>query len=225
MKAKFISLRHEAGNAVSFFFDLPTSNYTWVPGQYLSLSFNENDDSHDNKHWFTIASAPESKQIQITTRDTGSAFKTRLKDLRAGTEVFISAPEGDFTWRHTDLPIVFVAGGIGITPFHSMLESRFMNNKNTNAHLVYINRDENYVLKDKLEKYKTAMPSLKIDYQTGQVDNQLITNVVPNINQSLVYLSGPEPMVESVGAELITSGLNENQLIRDWFPGYNDTNF
>jgi len=225
MKAKFINLRHETGNAVSVFFDLPTNNYTWVPGQYIALSFNENDGSHDNKHWFTIASAPESKQIQITTRDTGSAFKTRLKDLEAGTEVFISAPEGDFTWRHTNLPIVFVAGGIGITPFHSMLESRFMNNQDVDAHLAYINRDENYVFKDKLEKYKTGMPSLKIDYQTGKIDKELITNVVPNINQSLVYLSGPEPMVESVGAELITSGLNENQLIRDWFPGYDSTNF
>ena len=221
MKIKFIKTKVEAGNAKSYFFEVPDASFNWVPGQYTSLAFIENDESHDNKHWFTIASHPESNQIQITTRHTGSLFKNKLDSLKTDDKVTMTTPEGDFIWKESDKPIVLIAGGIGITPYHSMLSYK----SDTNAHLIYVNRDKNYVFKEELEAINSNNPNLKISYLTGVVDRQLIESLEPNLYSSLVYLSGPEPMVESVGTELIQNGLSEENLVRDWFPGYDNTSF
>lgn len=221
MKTKFIESKLEAGNAKSYFFEIPNTSFTWTSGQYTSLAFIENDDSHDNLHWFTIASTPESNKIQITTRRTDSIFKNKLDSLKPNDEVIITAAEGNFIWKNTTKPIVLIAGGIGITPYHSML----INKKDASAHLIYVNRDENYVFKDELETIKANNSNLKISYLTGVIDKQLLENIEPNIYNSLVYLSGPEPMVEAVGSELMQSGLVEENLARDWFPGYDNSNF
>lgn len=221
MKTKFIESKPEAGNARSFYFELPNDIYSWVPGQYIALSFVDNDESHDNKHWFTIASAPATKKIQVTTRLTDSVFKNKLNSLKPGDEVIVTEAEGDFVWKESEKPIVFVAGGIGITPFHSILSA----NPDIKAHLIYVNRDENYVYKDQLEDIKLNNPDFKISYLFGAVNKQMLENADSNLYESLVYLSGPEPMVELVGSELISSGLGEDSIVRDWFPGYDDTTF
>lgn len=225
MKTKFLRTQQEAGNAFSVFFELPNQQYSWEAGQYISLAFKEDDDSHDNKHWFTIASAPEEKIIQITTRDTKSTYKNNLLNLNEGDEVNISEPSGDFIWRESTAPKVFIAGGIGITPFHSIIQSRMLNKLETPAHLIYINRDVDYVFKDELDSIIKDMPKLKITYQIGKIDMNLLSSLEANLKQSLIYLSGPEPMVESVGNELLSSGIEQNLLVRDWFPGYDADNF
>lgn len=221
MKTKFIESKSEAGNAKSFLFELPNGAYTWVPGQYIALSFVDGDDSHDNKHWFTIASAPVSNQIQITTRLTDSAFKNKLNSLKPGDEVIITEAEGDFFWNKSEKPVVLIAGGIGITPYHSILSAM----PGINAHLIYVNRDDNYVFKEELENIQSTNPNLKISYLKGAIDRQMLESAEPNLYSSLVYLSGPEPMVEAVGNNLLESGLKEESLVRDWFPGYDDTTF
>lgn len=225
MKTKFIRIEQEASNAVSIFLDLPESNYSWTAGQYISFAFNDNDDSHDNKHWFTIASAPEDKIIQITTRNTNSPFKTHLLNLKEGDELLISEPSGDFVWKESDEPKIFIAGGIGITPFHSIISSRKQNNLKTNTHLIYVNRDDNFVYKAELDSLSTSMPELKITYLVGQLDIITLESADAKLKESLIYLSGPEPMVDAVGNELIASGVDEKLLIRDWFPGYDANNF
>lgn len=221
MKSKFNVSKKEAGNATSFYFELPGESYVWAPGQYISLSFKENDESHDNSHWFTIASCQKLGQIQITTRMSGSKFKNQLGSLKQGDEVYISSPEGNFIWEETEKESVFIAGGIGITPFHSMLSE----NNTINAHLIYVNRDENFVFKDELEEIKTLNPSLRITYLSGTIEIDTLEKAEPNLYSSLVYLSGPEPMVESIGNKLIESGLDESSFKRDWFPGYDNSTF
>lgn len=225
MRSKFLRTQQEAGNAVSIFLEIPENSYSWIPGQYISIAFVEGDDSHDNKHWFTIASAPEKQFIQITTRDTKSPFKNHLLNLKEGDEVIISKPSGDFVWRDSLEPKIFITGGIGITPFHSILESRKINNLKTPVHLIYVNRDDNYVFKNELDSMSTAMPELKITYLVGQIDVNLLTSADSQLMTSLIYLSGPEPMVEAVGNQLLANGVDEKRLVRDWFPGYDSSNF
>jgi len=221
MKTKFIESIKEASNAKSFYFELPNSSFTWTPGQYTSLSFEENNDSNDNLHWFTIASDQRSGKVQITTRISGSSYKNRLDSLRAGDEVYLSSPEGDFIWEETTKDIVFIAGGIGITPFHSMLVS----NSQLKAHLIYVNRSEDFIFKKELDRIKNSNQNIKISYLIGAVEKEILEKAEPNLYDSLVYLSGPEPMVESIGNKLIESGLSENNLKRDWFPGYDNSSF
>lgn len=221
MKTKYLYCKQESGNAKSFYFALPDPNYFWVAGQYISLSFIENDESDNNRHWFTIASAYNSKFIQITTRMSGSIYKSKLDELKDGDEVYISAPNGDFILDKPTKPVVFVAGGIGITPYHSMLSD----NSNIEAHLIYVNRDDNYVFKEFLENLTNNNPNLRISYLKGQVNADVLESTNDILYDSIVYLSGPEVMVESVGDELINRGLDTTSLKRDWFPGYDDKTF
>ena len=226
MKIKLLRSIQETGNAYSYFFSLPSKDFKWIAGQYVSLTLGDtHNDTKQNTHWFTIASAPESREIQITTRISDSPFKSILSKLSLGSEVTITKPEGDFIWKDSNRPAVFIAGGIGITPFNSILQSRKLNNLNTRAHLIYINRDENYIFKDSFEEIKSLMPGLSITYLIGGLTLQRITETIPDINNSVVYFAGPEPMVESIGNELIGAGLSKESLVRDWFPGYDEKNF
>ena len=125
MILKLINKKHLVDNVWAFRFQ-PSELLTWTAGQYVRVELlHENPDEEGTKRWFTNSAAPYEGIMQITTRVTGSTFKQALSKLEEGVELqLIENPEGDFVWQNSDLPIVFVAAGIGVTPFHSILKER-----------------------------------------------------------------------------------------------------
>ena len=104
----------------------PSEPLSWTAGQYLSVELpHDNPDGKGTKRWFTISSAPYEQIVQITTRLTGSTFKDALMALPIGGQLLLlDQPHGEFVWQDSDSPLVFVAGGIGITSFRSILRER-----------------------------------------------------------------------------------------------------
>lgn len=97
----------------------------------------ENPDGKGTKRWFTISSAPFEGIMQITTRMTDSSFKQALATLPEGGHLDLLGPAiGRFTWQDTEKPVVFVAGGIGVTAFHSILRQRAHDQLPLNSHLI-----------------------------------------------------------------------------------------
>ncbi|HET8670946.1 MAG TPA: FAD-dependent oxidoreductase [Candidatus Saccharimonadales bacterium] len=138
----------------------------------------------------------------------------------------LEKPEGDFVWDDSDKPLVFVAGGIGITPFRSMLKQRAHDNLPLNVTLVYGNRTNAIVFKDEFDNYAAQNPEFKVEYVTGEpLTAAKLAELVPNLCSSLVYVSGPEPMVEALGNQLKAAGLPEIQLKQDFFPNYTAENY
>jgi len=165
--------------------------------------------------------------VQITTRVTGSTFKQALSRLPIGGELpLLEEPEGDFIWTDFDRPLVFVAGGIGVTPFRSILRQRAHDGEKLEVTLVYGNRTDAIVFKDELEGYAANDPHFQIDYVVGEpLTVEKLKKLVPGFMESLVYVSGPEPMVEALGDDLRAAGLPDDQLKQDFFPNYTKENY
>ena len=225
MKLKLISKQTEVTGVETFIFEAEEP-LNWKPGQYAHYILpHENPDDRGTERWFTIASAPFEKTAQITTRLTpvqGSSFKRALVDLPIGQTIESDYVDGDFTVEDPEQESVFIAGGIGITPFRSILKEADHNGTKLRATLLYASRDENIVFKDELDAYAKNNPDLKIHYLIApeRLDENSIRAMVPNLQTPVFYLSGPEPMVKSLNETVQNMGVPADHVKLDDFPGY-----
>lgn len=223
---KLVDKKPLFNDVITFVFE-PEQPLAWQPGQYMHYYFEHPDtDERGIERWFTISSPPYEKHITITTRftpDKGSSFKKALKELPVGSTIKAEGPGGKFVIDDSSgkKPIL-VAGGIGITPYHSMLMQMDHDGQDINAELLYANRDENFVFGDKFEALQARHPNFKIhkfvgDRHIGEADLKPYADD-PN---TLIYVSGPEPMVEAF-EEMLKEKLNvpEDRIKLDFFPGY-----
>ena len=216
-----------AGNVWAFRFeaDTPTS---WTPGQFIRIELpHDNPDDEGTKRWFTISSTPHEGYIQITTRVTDTTFKQALAALPIGGTInLVEQPDGDFVWQESEKPLVFIAGGIGITPFYSMLKARGHSGQPVLATLIYNGRTDELPFKVEFEEASRRHPEFKVHYVIGeQLTTEKLTELVPNISSSQVYISGAESMVEALGKQLEESGLANDNLHQDFFPHYNEESY
>lgn len=221
----------EAANTMTLLFEKP-ANFSFAPGQYLEwVLHHPHTDSRGIKRYFTIASSPTEKDLQISTRlapERSSSFKLALKAMQSGDEISASELDGDFVLpQDPKIPLVFIAGGIGITPFRSMIKYLLDKNEKRDMVLLYSNKSEAQVaFKELFEKAKRV--GLKTVYviteQDGYIDPGLIKKEIPDWAARTFYVSGPEPMVEAFEKMLMDEmGIKGGMIKRDYFPGYTDT--
>lgn len=220
-RVKLIRSYDEAGNIRTFVFE--TGGASWRAGQYQTWELPQVEgDEEAKKRFFTIVAAPSEGEFHISTRVTDSKFKQALNALKPGDEIEARDIEGDFTWDD-DEPVVLVAGGIGVTPYRSILLERAATGKSLDAHLLYFGRDENFAFRGEFDELVKSHPDLKIDYIVGEpITAEAILEHAPEASERTTYLSGPEPMVDAVGDELKQRGV---KLKQDWFPGYDETTY
>ncbi len=217
----------ETTDVYSFVFH-PDQPVTWQAGQYLKYTLpHDNPDERGINHYFTISSAPFEKVIRLTTRfdfEKGSSFKKALFALKIGQTVESKLPSGDFTLTDPDQEYVFIAGGIGITPFHSILLELDHTDKPINVTLLYANRNDEIVFKDQLDQIANKNSNFKINYviNPSKIDQSSLPKLVTNFQAPIWYVSGPEPMVEKLSEILTDLGVAEDHLKQDFFPGYTD---
>lgn len=228
MKLKFLGSHPVSGNVTSFVFERTdqTDLLSWQPGQYMHYVLPHPDaDDRGTERWFTNSAAPSERNVMISTRidsEHGSSFKRALVALNPGTEVEADGPEGDFTVEDESRHHIFVAGGIGITPFRSMLVEAHTQGEQLSVDLLYANRDDNIPFQEELEGVAADNPNLRIEYfiSPKNLDAATIKQHADQADNPLIYLSGPEPMVKSLAAELEALGVNKDTIKLDDFPGY-----
>lgn len=225
MKLKLKEKKQETPDVISFIFT-PSDPFTFQPGQYLHYVLHHRPtDERGSDRWFTVSAAPFEEHAMITTRfsgEKGSSFKKTLHDLKIGDEIEIATVEGDFIVEDAAADHVFIAGGIGVTPFRSILKQLDHDKRPINVVLLYANRDQNIVFKEEFEEIAASHSNFKIHYifSPEHVDEKKIRELIPDITKPIFYVSGPEPMVENLGNTLKAMGISENHLKQDWFPGY-----
>jgi ferredoxin-NADP reductase len=222
IKIKFES-KEEIQDGVFTFHFSAGPKVQWQPGQYMHYFLKHPDaDDRGEDRYFTISSAPYEGKIMLTTRwsgDKASSFKKAMFALKAGDELEAEEPSGKFVWREGDLKRVLVSGGIGITPFRSMLAQLDHDDQEIDADLLYANRDEHFVFDDELRGISARHPGLRIKKFTGK--EITIDDLTPfSSSKTLYYLSGPEPMVNSFKEQLLSAGISEENVLKDSFPGY-----
>src|SRR5260221_730975 len=139
-----IAKRPEVTGVTSFTFH-PDKPFEWQPGQYLHYVFDyPNPDDRGLERYFTIASAPFENEVLVTTRitsDKGSAFKKALLEAPIGTEIEADGPKGSFIIEDEPKHHILIAGGIGITPYRSMLLQLDRDDKDLKIDLLYAHSD------------------------------------------------------------------------------------
>jgi ferredoxin-NADP reductase len=224
MKLTLRSTRQEASDIVSFIFE-PERPLRWQPGQYVHYILNHpKPDDRGVERYFSIASAPHEKQVMLTTRFSpkGSSFKKALKKFKPGDVIEAHEKGGNFVLDHRRKMFVFIAGGIGITPFRAILLDLDRNRKPLNVQLLYANRNNDFPYRKELEALKRRHPEFRIDYVVSpdRIDEKSIPQLVPDMDEPVFYVSGPEPMVESLDKTLIKLGVSKKRVKNDFFPGY-----
>ena len=211
-------------NVTTFWFR-PPHKVSYTAGQFIEITLpHANPDERGIKHWFTLSSSPTDEHISITTKffdEQASTFKKTLFRLNQGNEVQISDPMGDFVLpKDKSIPLVFVAGGIGITPFHSIVKWLLDNGEKRKIQVILATHAaEDLLFVDLFRQYRVE-PVLAVDTNGQRLSGRFILDTIGKPSNKLIYVSGPEPMVETLNADLEKLGAAKNQLIGDFFPGY-----
>jgi len=231
MKAIFERKELLARNVYAFWFK-PEKPVRYVAGQFTEMHLpHDNPDDRGQKRWFTLSSSPTDKLISITTRfadGRSSTFKKQLRALKPGTELNLADPMGDFVLpKDARIPLVFVAGGMGITPIHSILKYLHDTGEKRQIQLIYIAEHLDQM------PYHDLYLNYDVDYvpipkhapsswkgRTGAVTVTDILELAGNKDEKLFYVSGPEPLAEAFTKELEQRGVDKHRVVTDYFPGY-----
>ncbi len=225
MELTLVEKKQETPGTVSFFFK-PSSPVLWTAGQFLIYSIDhKNPDVRGKMRFFSISSAPFEENIAITTKIDGkspSSFKKALNEMPVGGKIEAKGPDGNFVIQDVHREYVFIAGGIGITPFRSIIASLNQKQLVMNITLLYSNKNEDVLFKDELEKIKKGHPELKIHYfiSPNRIDKSAVKKFIPHLNKPLYYISGPNNMVEDLLSILKSLGVEEKKIKLDYFHGY-----
>lgn len=225
MKLTLLYRKNETPDVESFVFQ-PSQSVAWQAGQYFHYVLHHRPtDDRGSDRWFTVASAPYEQNVMVTTRFTsekGSSFKTQLKDFKAGDSIEVSELEGSFTLDDLTQEYIFIAGGIGITPFRSILLEHDHQGHQPKVTLLYANKNQDVVYKEELEALAKNNPHFKLNYifSPDHIDEDRIKAAVPDLQKPFFYVSGPEPMVNAMAELLVKIGVPTEHLKRDSFPGY-----
>jgi glycine betaine catabolism B len=220
-----------ARNIKSFWFK-PERRVEYIAGQFTELYLpHDNPDDRGIRRWFTLSSSPTDQMVSITTKfatHQGSTFKRQLAALKPGTPLKLADPMGDFVLpKDPSIPLVFVAGGMGITPMHSMVKWLQDTGEQRHIHLMYaVTELADLCFEPLFRQYPmTFTPIIKNlpaghPGETGSLSTDRILQLAGNDDRVLIYLSGPEPMIETFYKELKNKGISEERLVTDYFPGY-----
>ena len=204
-------------------------------GQYLDWTMHvPSSDTRGNRRTFTIASSPAEPALRLGVKFYGqpSAYKKAMLEMRPGDVVYGAQLAGDFVLPKTDDKVAFIAGGIGITPFRSMIQHMMDVGDKRDATLFYgNNRSSEIAYVDVFNRAEAELGlrtvyavadqgQAKTKFHSGFIDADLITREMPDYADRLFYVSGPRMMVLKFEKVLAELGIARHRIKTDYFPGF-----
>jgi ferredoxin-NADP reductase len=236
MRARIKEKREVAKGTLLVTFDLLDGEVDFSPGQYFFVTLPDvgyQDDKGLRRHITVVTSPNEKGVLGFATRMRDSAFKRSLGELPVGTEVEVESPKGNFVLpENASRPLVFVAGGIGITVFRSMLRYIREERLPYRVTLIYSNRDrESTAFLDELRELEQALPDLRLiltmtqdpgwEGETRKVDGEFLKDYLDDdLNRYRFLVAGPPAMAEGVQKALQEAGVQDENVIAERYSGY-----
>jgi ferredoxin-NADP reductase len=237
VRARVKEKREVAKGTLLVIFDLLGEEFDYRPGQYFWVELLDppyEDEKGPRRHISAVTSPTERGVIGLCTRIRDSAFKRSLAELPVGAEVDVEAPKGTFVLPDdTSRPLVFVAGGIGITAFRSML--RYIQDERLpqRVTLFYSNRDQaSAAFLDELQQIDRTNPNVRLILtmtnddeewpgERRRFDADFFTEYLDsNLNDATYMVAGPPAMAKAATEELKSAGVDEELISTDSFSGY-----
>jgi ferredoxin-NADP reductase len=221
-RVAFVRSEAVADGTMAFHFGRPR-DFDFQAGQNVLVTLGEAAESRT----FTIASAPHQDDLMIATRMRDSAFKNRLKTLERGTVVAIDGPNGMMV-LHPDprRPAVFIAGGIGITPFLSMLRDVAHRRLGHATTLFYSNRSaSSAAFLEELRVLEMTQRSFRLvstltEEGGDPIGEGLLRRHVTDLKAPVYYLAGPPGMTMAMQGMLAGLGVAPDDVQSEEFYGY-----
>jgi len=208
------------------------------PGQTIDVTLLEprHTDAEGDTRTFSIAGAPGRPTLLIATRVRGSAFKRSLMDAEHDSPVTIEGPSGSFTLPNRAQPVFLLAGGIGVTPFRAMVEDAIERQLEHRIVLVHSNRtpEETPWLRE-LTGWSTENANFHYlpimtraadarepwNGERRRLDRDLLAEILPaDRDTPLYYVAGPARFVTGATTALRETGVDEDRIRAEDFPGY-----
>jgi ferredoxin-NADP reductase len=223
-------------NDVYDFIFTPDRKFSFRPGQYLEWTLgHRHPDDRGNRRYFTLASSPTEPNVRLGVKfyNPSSTFKRALASMKVGSKISASHLSGGFVLpKDKQKKLVFVAGGIGITPFRSMIHYLLDRKERRSIVLLYGNKTSaDVAYKDILGRAQTELGIKTVHVLSeekkltpgmvgGFIDAKLIAREIPDYRERTFYISGPHSMVDGFKKTLIAMGVSIFKIKSDFFPGF-----
>lgn len=217
MILKVMQKKDETSNASSLILEKP-EDFKYYPGQYLDIQLPVNDPLGKTRA-FTISSSPTEDFLMLCIKKGLSIYKNHLLKLSPGDYLNASHPVGTFILDE-NTPAIMLAGGIGITPFRSMIKFVLDQKLTTPITLIYSNSNDDFVFKHELDSWQKSLPNLQIIYRTTNTEGRLMKLPPTTYKQPIYYLAGSPGFVDAIEKMLQEMGIDETNIRFDRFDGY-----
>ena len=220
-----------------FTFNRP-NNFIYKAGQTIDLTLLNppETDSEGNTRTFSLVSAPFENRLSVATRMRDTAFKRFLREAPVNTELELAGPYGSFTLhKDSSKPAIFLVGGIGITPFYSIIKTASIGKLPHKMFLFYSNRrPEDAAFLGQLSALQNENPNYKLiatmaemeksktewNGETGFITKEMINKYFRYTTESIYYSAGPPQMVAAMRKILTDMGVDEDNFRTEEFSGY-----
>jgi len=235
--SKLVSRHEVAERTTAFLFEKP-SNWTFKAGQFLEMTLLNppETDAEGNARTFSIASSPRRETLMVATRMRDTAFKRVLNTMPLGSAVKIEGPFGDLTLHNNvKRTAVFLAGGIGITPFRSIVFRAAQEKLPHRIFLFYSNRrPEDAPFLDELQGMEEENPNYRLvasmtemakshrswHGEMGRIDKEMLGRYLRDAVSPIYYIAGPPEMVKGLHTMIHEAGVDDDDVRAEEFSGY-----
>src|SRR5262249_24225275 len=233
-----LTKREELAEGTMAFHFIKATDFQFRAGQAIDLTLLNppETDTEGNTRTFSIASAPFDGDLMIATRMRDTAFKRVLRNAAPGLPVKIDGPSGSFVMhRKAEKQAVFLAGGIGITPFLSIIRQAEHDRAPQQLYLFYSNRrPEDAAFLDLLSdaakrnpNFHLIVPMTEMDKshrewngETGFINKDMLAKHLSSLQGPIYYLAGPPAMVAAMRSMVTEAGVDEDDIRSEEFSGY-----
>ncbi|HUC31699.1 MAG TPA: RnfABCDGE type electron transport complex subunit D [Candidatus Paceibacterota bacterium] len=223
-----LTKKEAVGTGIQHFSFTTDKKLRFAPGQYLEWTLGANRaDGRGNRRYFTIASAPTEDTIQLGVKfyEPSSSFKKELLSMQPGDTIIAGNLAGEFTLpKDPKQKLAFIAGGIGITPFRSIVKYLTDRNEQRDAILFYSNRTAAEIAYREVFDEAARTLGMKTVYAITDTDGRLTADMikkeVPDYRERMFYISGTYAMTNAFQKILRKMGVPRSQIKTDFFPGF-----
>ncbi len=225
-------IEQSAADSYDFIFRSPRK-LAFQAGQYLEWTIGlDHPDNRGNRRYFTLASAPTEEEVRLGVKFYAepSAFKRALGAMKPGDTIQAAQVAGSFTLPHDrTAKLAFIAGGIGITPFRSMLRTLIDQDEERPITVLYgASSPEDIAYRDVLDMAEDRLGIRTVyavsrgagpGHHRGPIDAKLVREAIPDYRERTFYISGSGAMVAAMRTMLIGMGVHRMRIKTDFFPG------